>query len=260
MKTKLSFIISFLIFSLILTTSCSKDEISFNNEENTDLLKIAENPLNPYDYIGIQHNILLDKIKTNTGQTHPKFVSFVEYEIAFKSVQPVQSYIPTRTEETALESQNEPIIIDQEDLKNIMDDRANNLYQTIEDLLIDDYSKEQLHYYMSEICNPDIAKGNLLFEGYFYTKTEEFEKMIIESSVINENDKAIILKATSVARHSFAYWNNEAIKNPITRGFWQDLVRVVTFVGADVGGLMYGGLDGALFCSGAAGFLLDQIL
>ncbi|MFV0501107.1 MAG: hypothetical protein ACK5MH_05905 [Bacteroidales bacterium] len=254
MKTKFLTLSAFTVV-LIATLSASfffscsdKEDDNYNSSvERVHLSKSTSNPYygyNPYDYVGYQHNVVLEKIKQKLIETYG--TTNVEKETLYAVS--IEELVEEGFYKNEMEAQ---LAIPFEFIDSIVEDRDNLYINSINNSNLSLEAKELINNLFS-----DILELSETTEGY-----TEYRDVIINvennimSSTLAENEKQVLLKSTSIARYSIYYWlRYYYIEANAKRPFWKYLAVGL----ADVAGGFAGGNVGtAISASALATTLVD---
>lgn len=194
--------------TLLFLISCSTDELSRESNalkepnepiENrkADFSPLKESnaqnakySINPYDELGKMHNRILDAY----WATHPN-PNHNTIEEVYEAVQNLMN--ADMAEGTATEL--EPSFINH--ITDIINDPENSLNTIISNSHLTNSAKTSLHNFIDSL---------LLVQGSSYENIEQligsYEASIMtDSSLLNNEDKRVILTTTAIAQHSFYY-------------------------------------------------------
>jgi len=226
------------VASFLAIGSCSSDNnyTSPHPEvERTESKSISASPYNennPYDSIGIIHNIILSKVMDNANSSY----TISDYYNSTK-VQ-LDLYYPEQIPKD---------FFTESDVLSILDDRDNYYSNVVNDLDLDNVVKEELSNILNIIKN--FGEGNI--DDYNYLKEEiiSYENSIINNTTINSENKQYILSFSSIARHSSYFWVMDAPPTQTVLGknrWW----KFIVVIGADVigaaGGAALGSVGGVV--------------
>ncbi|MFK8103781.1 MAG: hypothetical protein AB8G15_14700 [Saprospiraceae bacterium] len=252
MKNLMKFGFSFLILCVLLLTSCSKEAPLQPQKAANDPIPLANeevelcfaNPNNPYEYVGEQHNLGLDRIAETPGfenlsieEAHAIAAETVEANLGVDEGVPFQDL----TDAYEFTNSEEPFL---EVAQSLASDG------TISD---EAYSKLlEMNQILDDSEDP-VSFGE---------KMIDFENEVMNNGSFTAEELEIILGAASIARHSTCYWMTAALNadNPwnvhlgldsnglnggadARWGWWKKVKRffkrVIKWVKADISGYKY---------------------
>lgn len=232
--------------SLFSIFSCSNtDESSLNDTQSKNVnyaLKEIDSPnnkQNKWDICGIMHNNILRAVVDNKKNLEKNADAYIDYSLnQFHSMYDPNYSISTMTTQ---------------EIRIVMSDSTNYYVNVIENNI--NYTpvvKANLNEFFVIIRN-SLTEEDLTY-NILKKKIIDYEDKIIKSS-LNQADIDEILKVTSVARHSFYFWNKElgqTQENSILgkRPFWKWLVVGFADVAGAAAGATAGSLTGVLAVAG----------
>jgi len=258
-KTFFRSILATLVIGVFIFNSCSdnaSEEFNTNSsqEPHTSLKKrdgiSPDNPSNPWEIYGIVHNEILQEVLN-----HQNFLkNDTEATINFSLLKFTDKYNPadfggyTTTHK----------------IMNILKSFPNSYYDVVESHNYSPNVKNKLNYLFELIYTSFEEEG--LDYNIMKGKIVAFEETLLNGSesLMSDVEKDIILKTTSIGRHSLYFWFlNTNEKYPIydspdkksEKKWWKWLV----IGAADVAGAVTGNVAGALGASAGASTLVDEI-
>jgi hypothetical protein len=194
-----------IIFSALITlgVSCKKIDQELPKKNGPEIIKqttaisnfnrqncTPENPNNPMDNTGLQHNQIID---------------LTSQQINIYDEGNVQSAIDITNQYTATQYANSQIYIESEDqLESLMHDATNNMSNFVDALDISGNAKNYLNQLFTTLIDtPGIS-------AYCDMKVRilAIEDAIAADGNINNLERKELFSATSIARYSYFYWSN----------------------------------------------------
>lgn len=211
----------------LLLAACEREQVGHQNPHLVPVAPIAltpvvgaENPLNPYDSVGAWHNRILDSLKAyvlNGGDrsTDGKIRYVVQFTRRYLQADVARLVSKTVHQVVADSSSGYVAIIKSSGHARVVNDRI----------------LEMLQLMTSMRTTPEYGLLKLRITG--------FEQSILQDRSLDERQKAVILMAASIARHSSRYWlgYERAILDmePASgKGFWAWVAGAFADVGAGV--------------------------
>lgn len=226
MVKKAIFFLFALVFVSAVFVACQEDDTSIRSTKTHRYnSSIAGNLRNPYDSVGIHHNLYLSDVFTqmyNSG-LRPNDLAFDE------SFSYINNYIVQRR---ILYPQYVDRILTRQDCRAILDNQNEFYLGIIRNTNISTHAKDYLVRLFNDVRNTS--------DTNYYTYKDvvcRAESRIIADTTLNEVEKSILLSSTSVFRHSLYYWfdNTEVAALPD----W------LVIAGADAAAALAGAAEGA---------------
>jgi|GEM_PF-969236 len=238
------------------TDSSSKIDHSFNKRDG---VSSPNNPSNPWDIYGVIHNEILQYVVNNQGSLGNDTDATINFAL------------------TQFESRYDPMSFggytSVSEIQNILHSFPNSYHNVISTYSYSPNTKNKLRG-LFDIIYSSFEEDDLDYNS-MKNKIIDFEVNLLNGNSggavsVNDVDKIIILKATSIARHSFYFWylNTNEIDGPdfeyeledgggnrVNKKWWKWLV----IGAADVAGGVTGNVAGALGASAGASTLVDEI-
>ncbi len=249
MKNTFKFSFSIFCLAIFLLSSCSKDAPIQPQKDlapapllSEDMQVCFDNPNNPYEYVGQQHNLGLDAIAATPG-----FENLTEEEahnIATQSIeQNMGMDLDLNYEEVAViyedMTQEQPLVVSTQMLldDDVISVNAYNKLLELQEIIDMSEGPEQL--------------GNAIIN---------LENDILQDDSFSEIDLKTVLGSTSMARHSFCYWmtasmdtaspwyafvgeDANGLKGSVEArwGWWKRIIKKIRrVIRADIAGFQYG--------------------
>lgn len=216
---------------LLLNFSCKKNLVntSVNGQKSAAITidALTANNANPYDSIGIRHNIVLDSVWNYVQRTKDTTASGKRNYIIsyFKHYLPQQAAQAERVlingSQTALPGLA-PIL----EGKNI----TRQTKSLLDNLITDINQMQSMNDYPMLLQN-----------------IRKLEATAMEGS-IPKDEQAIVLQASAVARYSSVFWHDKIQHNPLPApdGFLKSILHYIVAVQADTLGAIYGIFSGSV--------------
>jgi hypothetical protein len=191
---------------------------------------LALNPSNPFDSVGIMHNFILDSVLPCA--TISDCVASSNSLISSYYGQYLIGFIMPSVESVSL----------------LLGDTSTWFEATVDSLQSSNLVKAYLHELFDIIT--DTTDTTYVDYCVFKSKIVVFENAVTNNNILTTNEKAQILSASSVARHSGYYWMDEfsednnkpgPIYEPMGKKWWKKFLRVLGIVACDVAGGVVGG-------------------
>lgn len=181
-----------------------------------------DNPLNPYDFVGREHNRLLAKVK-----------QYLESG-GDNSIRGRNLFLMNHTNtHTNVEELDKAVYY-------VINDTASRYRGNLSRLPISRDAKNAiLHIYQQVKTVKDNGEFSVV-----KSRLVRMEDDLLKSSGFSENEKQLLLSAASVARHSTYYWlnddelNTSADGRTAARGFFWKLIRAVGAATTDISSLV----------------------
>jgi hypothetical protein len=219
-------------------------QMSENPQSNSASIPCSPaNPDNPFDSVGIIHNLALNDVKNSVGFSNSTINQRVNRANQYLSQQ--FGISATFTIST---------------ITNIIADSSNSFNTTINNLSVSNNLRNRLRNVVF------LIKNNSDFDNYCDLKNQIMilEQAVIDDNTLSTNEKNIFLKVSSIARHTLHYWTsiywNEIgydVNDPLAsaterskRPWWKWVVVGLCDV---AGGIAGGGAGIAGVVAGAAG-------
>ncbi len=197
----------FILFSLVLI-SCNEENIADKHSINEN--DVGDRPRysnfeNPYDSIGIAHNLILDAFIARRDSLYQVCDSSTFVNEFNEILSKATCEVGYKTPETNCQSIIEDSLF-----------AAQSYFEELDEKSFSEFVEEN-------VSNPN-TKG-YIFELYEYfdninnidsllNEIEEWEYTVSNDTSLNDNDKQMLLMAGSIARYSVQYWyevnNNES--------------------------------------------------
>ena len=250
------------LFLLLLSCSKENSETIHLKEKGLDVVarivdhqvyekyQDALNFQNSKDFAGIIHNDILDEL-INEGKD--KTVPRTEDEKINQTIEEVSIKLSEKYSDKGIDLGKKPSV---DEIKFIVGDAKNFYSNVIEKSTILNSLETQIvtkdfFSSMAELSSRENLNYNIV-----KSKIENFEKGIMENAKLSSKEKDHILKATSIARNSFYYWEDKTVlwepKSPETTasgkgGKWWKWILVTC---ADVAGyIAEGSIQSAITAS-----------
>lgn len=165
-----------------------------------------ENSKNKYDYVGSLHNEILGELVT-------------KYDVAKMSLPEIEEKVKI----IALSNKNYTerfkdapyVSLSEKDIQNGIADYPNKFVNIVNKSNVSEEAKEKLNELISHL----LENGEQMSSKELFNYIVSFEDKVIESN-LKEEEKGLILSATSVARYSNYFWTvKEPVKSSTSR-FW----------------------------------------
>ncbi len=183
----------------MLVWSCKEDPAQ-NSDEKFKYTITSTTFTNPYDSIGIVHNLILDEFNSRQDEFYEVCDSadFVNkfLDVIAASTCEVGYYTPTSNCDTIIKN----------DVKVILN--LQNNYTDFNDV-IDGYLSSVAQTKINELIGFFDVDTNSYIT--MISKLETWQEEVNNSSSYNTNDKKVLLGAAAVARYSSTYWYNKEI-------------------------------------------------
>ncbi|MBO6117923.1 MAG: hypothetical protein J6P44_05195 [Bacteroidales bacterium] len=201
--------------SIIFIACQDDDEVRYSDDKNKYLVVPS---INPYKYVGIEHNIELENIISHINMDRPFYRAMYEYDIIYYNL------------DTNMTTYNT--------YKEYMNNVLDRVFDYLEDsTAFDNYiSDPEIHLYLNKLRNifTDILdEANLLSVDTFSQKIRNLEMEFITTHDTNDltESQQKLLASFAIAEYSYIYWT-DAVYNPNSPWFplWQD---VITFLSSN---------------------------
>jgi hypothetical protein len=241
----------FVSCSLLVFNGCSNDESSgnilvqnvaettpSNNLMSRSGVNSPENNLNPYDEVGVKHNIVISSVMANTSlRTTDDYINYAR----------ITSYNLFGWNETSAPSPTNLQI------KNVINDVDHNFNNVINNSNFSTIGKQKLsdfvHIMLTANSNPNSNYNDLKSQLIL------FETDLNRDSQISSAEKQNILQVVSVARHSSYFWyinmletqdynKNVAINGIPKKRWWKWIVIATADALGGVAGAVVGSTTG----------------
>lgn len=190
---------SFLLLSLFFFSSCTKENIHSDPKVKEDGSSSAtiqycfDNPDNPYEYVGVQHNLGLDAVAASADLNNLSVEKayYIAYETVANNLGANQQ-VPFELIKDAFVFMDhaEPLLA-AADFLVTEGDISDQAYQQI----------IKLNYLLDNSPDPQTLGLAIL----------DLEKEIMQNTAYTTFELEVLLGGTSIARHSTCYWINAAL-------------------------------------------------
>ena len=203
----LNLMIGFFILSLLSFSSCSKENISIDEKNSNDNEILTEesqsndeefqycfdNPNNPYEELGVQHNLGLDAIAASPefGNLSTEEAYYVAFE-AIANNMGVTEEMPFSEVESAFDLLNSP----------------EPLLEVAAMLLAEEEISQEAHDIIIQL---DELFNNNPDPHVFGIEVLSLEDAILQNGNLTTVELEILLGGTAVTRHSTCYWISAAM-------------------------------------------------
>ncbi len=211
MNRMLNLSASFFVLALLFFSSCGKENLdapqSQNNQSNLEgeINFCLDNPDNPYEYVGVEHNAALDALAAS-----PDFGNLSIEDAHAIANQSVMTNLGNNYQVEHSEIAQAYELIENE----------NGLSMAAEGLAADGIISPEA---MATILELDQLLEDSPDPLSFAEAVMAMEADVMSNNAFTETEKAILLGGMSIARHSTCYWVNAAldVNNP-----WYDRLGV----------------------------------
>lgn len=251
MKIEFKKLGTLVLTSLVVATSifisCNKEndniECVMKNNLSSD---IVLNPKNPYDEIGVKHNSFLLKTKYLIADDVKDAITVTNHVLSS------YDYDTTFSREIALA---------------VIADSNNNYTEVVNKFPISDELKDVFVSIIDDIYS--LGVENEVDYIKYKDIIVDYEDKILSMGLSEEN-KLILLSATSVLRHSLYYWNNEysgfeddentkAKEKSVWKWIFVGVVDAAGAFGGAVSGVAVGGSIGMPITGGITGGIVGAV-